>query len=171
VANRRFAQRSRKRVTSWHGGGVDIANIVTGTIQFQTIVSEATMETFPTPTIVRIRGSLSLLTDDSSTPGAFGFVNVGLIVVTAAALAASGVPAPLTDIGNDWIWWECFTFGASAADVIGEEITIDRKIVDSKAMRKVGLNEVLVLVAELNNSESVMVANLQGALRVLLKAP
>jgi len=96
---------------------------------------------------------------------------MGLIVVTAAAVAGAALPSPLSNTGNDWVWWDQFSVGASAADVIGEEITVHRKIVDSKAMRKIGLNEVLALVTELQTCEGTMVVNICGALRFLLKAP
>ncbi len=44
-------------------------------------------------------------------------------------------------------------------------------IVDSKAMRKIGNNEVVVFVTELVVCEGTMVANVCGHMRVLLKAP
>ena len=171
MANRRFATRVRKRVTSWHGAIVDMADFVVGTAQSLVLVTEATMEAFPTPTIVRLRGNLACTTDISSTPGGVGVLVVGAIVVTANAFAVPVVPSPATDIGSDFLWWNAFEVGASATDVIGEEITIHRMQVDSKAMRKVGLNELLVLVAQLVTCEGTMVVNLCGSLRVLLKAP
>jgi len=158
-------------VTSWHGAVVDIADLVVGTSQVLQIITEATMESFPTPTIVRSRGRLTATADISSTPGGVAVVAVGLIATTQAAIAASGVQSPLTDIGSDWLWYDSLTVGASAADVIGEEVTIDRISVDSKAMRKVGLNQALVLVAEMSTCEGTMVINLCGLIRVLLKAP
>ena len=171
MANRRFATRSRKRQTSWHGASVDVADLIVGTSQVAVIVTEATMETFPTPTIVRARGRLALTADVSSTPGGVASVAMGLITVTAAALAAPAVPSPLTDIGSDWLWYDSAQVGASAADVIGEEVTIHRIILDSKAMRKVGNNQALVLVVEQITCEGTMVTNLCGNIRILLKAP
>ena len=96
---------------------------------------------------------------------------MGIMVVTAAAVSGAAVPNPATNTGNDWLWWDVATVGAAAGDVIGEEITIDRLTVDSKAMRKIGLNEVVVLVADLQSCEGTLVVNVCGALRMLLKAP
>jgi len=170
VANRRQFSTARKRVTSWHGANIAISDLVTATPQFNTLVPEATMETFPTPTIVRIRGNIGVASDVSSTDSAFAHVSMGIIKVTAAALAGSAVPTPTADIGSDWIWWSNIIVAKWTATV--NEGSIWRNVmVDSKAMRKVGLNEALIFVAELINCGLTSQANLCGAIRVLLKAP
>ena len=171
MANRRFAPAARKRVMSWDGANVDVSDLVVGTAQFITILTEAILEQFPTPTLVRSRGRLTVLTDPSSALGGFGFVTMGMIVVIAAAAASGGVPNPATASGSDWLWWDSGFVGASATDVIGEEITVDWVQVDSKAMRKIGLNQLLVLVMDLQTCEGTMVANVCGSIRCLLKAP
>ncbi len=170
MANRRFAVQSRKRRVSWDGANISITNLVVGTAQFVTVLSEVILEGFPTPTFVRTRGKLAVVTDVSSIPGGFGVVTMGLIVATAAAVTGAALPNPATNTGNDWLWWDSAFIGASASDVIGEDITVDRLTVDSKAMRKIGLNQVLVLVADLQTCEGTMVANICGSLRILLKA-
>ena len=171
MANRRFVQASRKRHMTWEGVNVDFSDLVTGTAQFITAITQANIEQFPTPTLVRTRGSLMCVADPSSTPGGFANVTMGIMQVTAAAVTATGVPDPATSIGSDWLWWDVFHIGAAASDVIGEDITVHRKQVDSKAMRKLGNNMVLVLVASLLTCEGAMVANVCGAMRFLLKAP
>ena len=171
MANRRFVQRPRKRAMSWQGFSIDFADLVNGTAQAAAAIPENILENFPTPTLIRTRGGISVWTDPSSTPGGFGVLTVGLIFVTAAALAANGVPSPLADSGNDFFYWDTFHVGASATDVIGEDITVDRKVVDSKSMRKIGLNEVVALSAEWLTCEGTMVVNMCGVLRILMKAP
>ena len=174
MANRRFTQTSRKRVTSWHGQNITVLNLVAGTPQFFTLISESVLETFPTPTLVRTRGRIMATTDVSSTLSSRCIVTAGIIKVTAAALAGSAVPTPLADVGSDWLWWDVFTIGdpeAATFPEIGSTLSVDRISIDSKAMRKVGLNEVLIIVFELTTNEGVMVANLQGNIRMLLKAP
>ncbi len=169
MANRRFVSRAPKRRTFWDGAAVDMSDLVVGTAQFATIQTEALLENAPNPTIVRTRGKVAAFTDASATPGGFGIVHMGMILVTATAFAASAIPLPFSQIGNDWLWWDQAIIGADASDVIGSEITVDRVVVDSKAMRKVGLNQVLVFVAELQTCEGVMVANVCGSIRVLFK--
>jgi len=173
VANRRFPVATRKRRMSWEGGNVDIPDLVVATAKAVTVLTEAQLENFPTPTLVRSRGRINAYTDGSSTPASFGVVGLGLIVVTAsaAAVGVTAFPTPLTDLGSDWLWWDSVSVGSSTTDVIGETITVDRLSVDSKAMRKIGNNMVVLLVAELLTCEGVMVVNLCGSLRLLLKAP
>ena len=171
MANRRFAVRSRKRAVTWQGAQVDFADLVAGTAQFSTLITESQFEDFPTPTLIRTRGRLMVVADTSSTPGAFGDVTMGIMLVTAAAAAATGVPSPVSGASSDWLWWDVATFGAAAGDVIGEEITVDRIPIDSKAMRKVGNNMLLIFVAEMVACEGTLVANLCGRMRFLLKAP
>ena len=171
MANRRFVQSARKRIMSWRGVAIDLPDITVVTPLFSVVLSEAAIEEFPTPTLVRTRGGLSAWTDTSSSPGAFGSLVVGIMQVNSAAVTGTAVPAPITDIGTDWLYWDVFHVGAAAGDVIGEEITVDRKTVDSKAMRKLKNNSALILVAQLSTCEGTMVVNLCGAMRFLLKAP
>jgi len=173
MANRRFAPASRKRRMSWEGGNVDIADLTTVSPLAVTVLTEAQLENFPTPTLIRSRGRINAYTDPSATPGSFAVVGVGLIVVTAAAAAVgvTAIPTPLTELGSDWLWWDSLSVGSDAADVIGSTITVDRLSVDSKAMRKIGNNQVVLLVAEMLTCEGTMVVNLCGTLRFLLKAP
>ena len=173
MANRRFVTRSRKRVMSWQGQNIDTVNLTSGNPQFTTVISEAVLEQFPTPTLVRVRGRLLVLIDASSTSTNFGIVTMGMIVVTAAALAGSAVPSPLMDVGSDWLWWDVGTIGEGAPSTeTGRIFGVDRIAVDSKAMRKIGLNQVVIFVAELTPCDSgTIVANICGNLRFLLKAP
>ena len=172
MAARRQAFRSApKRRMSWEGANIDVSDLVVATPQFFTVITAALLENFPTPTITRIRGKLSAITDPSSTPGGIGRVNMGMILVTETALAASAIPLPATDVGNDWIWIDSAIVGSQADDQIGGAVTIDRLTVDSKAMRKVNNNTALVLVTQLTAIEGTVVVNVAGSLRFLLKAP
>ena len=171
MANRRFVQSARKRVMSWQGQSIDLPDVTVVTPLFAVVLFEAVIEEFPTPTLVRTRGALAAFTDPSSTPGSFGSVTMGIMQVNSAAVTGAAVPAPITDVGTDWLWWDVFTVGAAASDVIGEQITVDRKVVDSKAMRKLKNNSALILVAQLLTCEGTMVVNVCGGLRFLLKAP
>jgi len=98
-------------------------------------------------------------------------VNMGLILVTETALAASAIPLPGADVGNDWLWIDSAVVGSQADDQIGGAVTLERMVVDSKAMRKVNNNQALVLVLQLTACEGTIVVNVCGSLRFLLKAP
>ena len=172
MANRRFVSRAPKRRMSWEGAAIDASDLVVATPQRFTVMSEALLENFPTPTLVRTRGKLTITTDASSTPGSVGKVALGLIFVTGTALAAAAVPLPETDVGNDWLWIDSAVVGSQADDSIGGAITVERLVVDSKAMRKVANNTALVLVMQVTLTDgSAIVANVAGSLRFLLKAP
>ncbi len=174
MANRRFPVRSRKRVMMWEGTQIDLSDLVVATPQGVAVITEATLENFPAPTLIRSRGQLGVTLDASSAANALSFVTMGIIVMTRAALAAAAFPLPSTDIGSDWLWWDVATL---ANDAAGNDQGapggggVDRKIVDSKAMRKIGLNEAVVFIAELTACEGTTVANICGSIRFLLKAP
>ena len=174
MAGRRrgFVAAPRKRRTSWDGGSFDIADLTAGTPQFVTLLSESIIENFPSPTLVRTRGAYLTLADTTCTAGAFGLVTCGIFVATAAAVAAGGLPDPITDAGNDWLWWNVTSIGEETTSaLVGRTIAIDRQTIDSKAMRKIGLNQVLVFVAAIEACEGTVVANVCGRVRLLLMAP
>ena len=170
---RSFVRRGPRRVTSWEGAQIDIADLTVSANQFNDVVTEASFETSPNPTIVRIRGQIGVLTDSSSSSGAFGVVFMGMIVVTAKARSPGGVgalPDPRADVGSDWIWFHQAIVGEQVAnEVDNNDLSIERVIVDNKAMRKVGPNQVLVFIAGVITCEGTLVVNVCGGVRVLLK--
>ena len=101
-------------------------------------------------TIVRTRGIITIKPTTVGTSvsvlGAFG---VGLVSAEAFAAGVASVPEPYTD--SDWGGWmvlQPFAFRWEAATAVGEafaSVTID---IDSKAMRKVEPNSVMMFVAE-----------------------
>jgi len=174
MAGRRgsFSAPQRKRRMSWEAGAFNFADLTSGTAQFSTLVSEAILENFPTPTLVRTRGAYLTIADTTCTAGAFGLIACGIIKVTAAAIAASGIPDPITDPGNDWLWWNVSSIGEETTSaLVGRTVAVDRKDIDSKAMRKIGNNEALVVVAAIEACAGTVVANVCGRMRLLFKAP
>ncbi len=173
MANRRFVPQRVRRLTFWEGAGINLS-VTTGTTGFQTIVSEALLENSPNPTLVRIRGSiLVMLNSSAASPGACLAV-CGIKVVQAAALAASAPAAPFTDIGSDWIWWTTVAINLAAGGSAGSpnvdgQTVMQRIVIDSKAMRKIKGNEVLVFMAENVVVTSTQTFDVDGAMRVLFK--
>ena len=162
--------RSVRRPTFWEGGRINQA-VASGVSVSSVIVSEATLENSPNPTIVRSRGDLLVMITSGGAPASGQFTS-GLIVVTADALAAGAVPSPLQDIGSDWLWWSNrgmrTVSGGAASDEDGEA-GIVRIPIDSKAMRKVGLNQALILVSAMQPETATVGVHIVGAIRVLLK--
>ena len=173
MATRRFAPRRVRRPTFWEGGRFNLS-IPTASAVGTTLVPESTLENVPEPTLVRIRGSiLCTMLSAAAVPNAV-FLTLGIKLATATAVAASSFELPGTDIGSDWIWWQkvplVLITGGSVASPNGDGLTSNVRVdVDSKAMRKVKQNEVLILVAENQVSESTGTVGVDGGVRVLFK--
>ena len=164
MARSRF-QRVAKRRVSWEGGfGSSLAS---GAGSFvTTLVSEAILEARPAPTVVRCRGEFWA---KSQTSAINSRVTAGIIVVTAKALAAgvASLPSPLTDVGSDWLWWDTYDLAWQTGEPI--ESGAVRRLIDSKAMRKVGLNTVVVMVVEVTSISGTPSVDIAFGVRVLLK--
>jgi len=120
-------------------------------------------------TILRIRGQFVVkgtpdaVTDDD-------VVGLGLIVISEAAAVAGGasVPGPINDEGSPWIWHQYVPLVAGQAALLGQDIgSIVRVEIDSKAMRKLGINERLALVGELTTG-SYAAVSVTGGFRILV---
>ena len=122
-------------------------------------------------TLMRSRGQL-LVTGAPNAAGDAEIVGLGLIVVSAAALAVGGssVPGPILDQGADWLWHHYVPMnaeGATAESVSGYGFIGWQVIVDAKAMRRVPPDHAVALIGELDQGSF---ANVQvtGGIRFLL---
>jgi len=168
MARRQFQQRARKRVMSWQGSSFFFTNVTTAAAETAVVVSEAILENFPTPTLIRVRGRISVNYDVLTSAPSRGALVMGLIVIPATSISVP--PSPLTDIGSDWLWWDVapLNLTGSDSDETANNIVID---VDNKAMRKIGLNEIVSIVVHVVSFEGTSTINASGVLRFLLKAP
>ena len=121
-------------------------------------------------TVLRCRGQLLCFAiPDASTDSAV--LGLGLIVVTASALAVGGVsvPGPLEDQESDsWLWHQYIPFDAIAANAGIDRLgsLVARVDVDAKAMRKVPGDSAVVLMGQLNTSTMASV-QVTGGIRML----
>jgi len=171
LANRRFAPRAARRSTFWEGGNIGLASVATGTNVVATLIPEASLENVPNSTLIRIRGSV-LVAATTGSVGALAVATLGIKLSTAAAVAGATVEGPNVDIGSDWIWWTAV--GLSQQNTIAvptpDGLTLMHRVdIDSKAMRKVGLNQVLVFVAQNTVVAATLTYEVVGAARVLFK--
>ena len=119
-------------------------------------------------TFMRHRGNLYV----KATPDATGddtVVGLGLIVVSDNAAAAGGasVPGPINDPDAPWVWHQYVPLDAGTAGLTGDDIGSNvRVMIDSKAQRKVGINETMILVGELSLADFASV-RLSGGVRAL----
>ncbi len=171
MANRRFVQRAVRRPTFWEGNSVTHIN-TSGTTVFSTLVSEASLENTPNSTLIRLRGEVLVVLNTIGSVPAKGVFTMGIKFTTGAALAGASVEAPLTDIGSDWIWWNTMGLELESGTLENAQqgiAVVKRVEIDSKAMRKVGLNRVLVFVTQHTAILSTMTVDLNGAVRALFK--
>ncbi len=147
-ARRNFGAGSRhSRLTQWLGPAAqDYVNVASGGA---TLISSFQFEN--PATIVRTRGQVSVrlqaYTADLTVAGAFG---IGVVSQEAFAAGVASMPEPFTDSDwGGWFVWRTFAMRFEFDDATG--LTFPASVdfeVDSKAMRKIGTNEVLVFIAE-----------------------
>jgi len=171
MAQRRGFRRgsSVRRPSFWLGNSFQALPSIAGVATTaNTIVAEVDLEQAPNPTLVRVRGSwgFNIAGLDGS-----GVLTVGMMLVNAAALAAgvASLPTPFTEIGSDWLWWD--SVGIDNVGTVGDgTVLAGQRTIDSKAMRKVKNNTVLVLVTEISGiGAAAGIATISGVARVLFK--
>ncbi len=150
MARRRhgFSRNGRSaRLTQWIGPAAqDYVNVASGGA---TIIANLPFE--EPVTVMRNRGMVSVrlqaYTADLTIAGAFG---IGIVSAEAFAAGVASIPEPFND--GDWGGWfvwrsffQRFEFDSAVDSTFPAAMTLE---VDSKGMRKVGSNEVLVQVAE-----------------------
>jgi len=136
--------RSPGRLTQWvaiaNQGFLNVASA--GATLIQSFTPEEAL------TLVRHRGQLSIRpTVVSSTIDIVGAYGEAIVSTEAFAAGVGSMPEPFTDSDwGGWFLWQSFSFGfvATTADT---KISVELEV-DSKAMRKIGPNEVLVGIAE-----------------------
>jgi len=140
---------SRRKVT-WSSGPEGLVDIsATGSFVFPTGAAAVLNDM----TIVRTRGEL-LLTLSSASGAQLGFqYAAGICVVSenAAGVGATAIPAPLTDsFWDGWLWHREGNIQADATATLVNQLgcSVDRIQMDSKAMRKIHLTDVMVGVIE-----------------------
>ena len=119
-------------------------------------------------TIVRTRGMLDVrpqaFSADISVIGAVGF---GIVSDEAFAAGAAGVPGPWTNSDwSGWFVWQAFSYLYDMTTDVGR-LVLPSSQFDSKAMRKVGINETVVVVCE-SQADAV---NISIPFRMLVKLP
>ena len=163
--------RTTKRPTFWEGAQGDLS-LATGTVAFATVISEATLENVPSPTLVRIHGEVIGHVTVIGAAGAAGVLSMGIMPQSARSIAAGvgGMPTPGGNIGSPWIWHRqvCLDVPVDASDDAG--ITQNfRLVVDNKSMRKFELNQGCVIVFQNTALTSTFTVSITFAFRFLLK--
>jgi len=181
--NQRFSRGSGRdaprRLTAWSlgPGGDDLATMDSETISAdgEAVLGTGVLSTIPNVTIVRIRGYAQvLLTTAVAAQGGFNFAfGIGIVSADAFAIGVTAVPKPFTDA--DWPGWLWHHQGAiqsaNGALAVGDPTDNPVRIpIDTKAMRKLRLNEVCFGIVEQGEVGSA-IAQVKMGTRMLIKLP
>ncbi len=151
-SSHRAVVRAPKRKVTWVGpADQSYVSVASGGSTLLQSFDPAAGGPFPKPTIVRVRGEVSMRLDsyavDIAVVGAFGCCVVDNEAFTAGI---ASIPTPLTNSSWDgWFVWLPMHFSLEFGSAIGVQVPADRVwTIDSKAMRKVSNDQTIVWVAE-----------------------
>jgi len=143
---------SKRRQTAWVGSAdQSFVTVADGAKSInQSFAPDTSVPSMIRPTVVRVRGELAhnpqVYSADLDYAGAIGFC-----VVSSDAFAAGGasIPGPQSDPGwEGWFVWAGFSYHLEFSDATGLFSPTARQTIDSKAMRKIGSNETIVVMQE-----------------------
>jgi len=141
-------RQSLRRKTSWlEGPGTN--TLATFTVSTTTILGAGQVALEDGLTIARIRGLLttSLQTTANAGDGFHGAAGIGIVTADAFTVGVTAVPNPVDDIAwNGWLWFQFFQeFSVGLDEQAFTPKDYRHYPIDTKAMRKFGLNEVVFL--------------------------
>ena len=144
--------RGPRRTSGWFGGPSSGTDGSSQSIGSNSVVIMTTGAATATDglTLVRTRGELSLQISTASAigDGFFGAFGLCIVSVQAFAVGATAVPGPVGEENWDgWFYHSYFNVYANAANVTGDHAQVVTTV-DSKAMRKLQDNEVIIGVIE-----------------------
>ncbi len=98
-------------------------------------------------TFLRFRGEWGCTLDSGIAPGVGVSIAIGLIMVPEGT-GTTVLWSPATDADAPWIWWDtaCLIYEEQVTDVVASNTRDMRRVVDSKAMRKVRNSELQFVV-------------------------
>jgi len=150
MARKRFTRGSgSKRHGSWSSSTAQTAFVALGGSSI--LLSQVFVPFDAGETVIRTRGLFGWMSDQSTADEEqMGAIGIGVVTEQAATLGASAVPAPDTDAGWDgWLWHSYFASKFEFITGAGfDQQGMSRITIDSKAMRKVGDNERIVVVVQ-----------------------
>ena len=137
---------ANRRRTGWEvgPGGTGPTTVTANAVDVLGSGSEALQDGL---TLVRTRGFIEMLltaAGSASVTGFSGAIGIGIVTAPAFAIGITAMPAPLDEVDwEGWLWHQFFFLH------VGDPTAGDRDTnrlnfeVDSKAMRKIGTDEVI----------------------------
>ena len=175
---------SLRRKTDW---GVGPCTGTGGSAQAVTsagtlLATEGVSASIPGLTLVRTRGELLIYLSSVAAPedGFVGAMGIGVVTDEAFAAGVAAMPTPITDEGSDvWLYHTYFQViagglmsGAAAVDrtSLNPATAVFRRSIDSKAMRKVTVEDTLFATFEFAETGTATM-QLHLCTRMLFKLP
>ncbi len=161
--------RPAPRSNVWLGAGLVVTGVAASATVLLSSLNAAALALLPF-TIVRSRLSVFWGTDQAATSEFAQAVFSSQVVTAAAATAGIGsVPTPLTETDADFIIYRPMFSDLRLASAVGFDQTGGNQTfeVDSKAMRKLGIDDQLVFVIENRSPVGTQIA-IEGRMLVKL---
>ncbi len=120
-------------------------------------------------TLLRIRGEWQAYVDTTQAPGGATALTAGMILVPEGT-GTTVLWSPATDGDAPWIWWDAIhlAYEEMVTDVIAVQSALGaRRVIDSKAMRKVRNTELQIVFETTTLLASGVALNSAGSVRVL----
>jgi len=173
-SSRGFDRGSQRRLTFWNlgPGGDDIASMDAVVVaSSQSIIYGAGLSPLiPNLTIVRTRGYIEFGLNAATAVGD-GFqwaAGIAVVSLDSFTAGAASTPTPFDDI--QWPGWLWHAQGALKETIGGGADHVQRVVIDSKAMRKIRLNEVVALFMQFGETGTAQLEVTAGS-RMLVKLP
>ena len=174
------SNRGPKRLNAWALGPGFASQGSAAVLQLAASAAPAAVGSGVTPsipnlTVMRIRGTLlvSLTAANVQRSGFQMTFGIGIVTADAFVVGSTALPGPFEDSNwPGWLWLGGLDMrtGVGALAVGDPSINPARLEIESKAMRKFRLNEVLFMAVDTEESGTATV-DIRGSTRVLLKLP
>ena len=169
--------RAERRLTAWSlgPGGDDILfDPAAPSATSNGVFGSGVTPVIPQLTVVRIRGMFTALlkTADAANAGFTGAVGIGIVSADAFAIGITAIPKPFSDAEwPGWLWHQFFDLTASFALAANTTQPPSIRIpVETKAMRKLRLNEILFANFEVGETAAATL-RMTFVSRMLVKLP
>ena len=141
---------STKRLVTWIGPADQAFLAVAANTKVLLASFDAEAAFLNRPTIVRTRGAVdhapTVVSADVNYIGAFG---MAVVSDQAFGIGITAIPGPFSNADWDgWFVWRSFSYSYAFDSAISARSVQETMEIDSKAMRKVSVNETIVLVVE-----------------------
>ena len=163
MAHRRSGFQKKIDVVHWTYGSFSFLAQAAGTVAVNVFPAQHLPET-----LLRIRGEFLGYFDSGLTGGQLVGGSLGLILVPEGT-DTTVLWSPVSDGDAPWIWVDYFMLGyeETVTDVIAPQVAMSvRRVIDSKAMRKIRNTE-LQCVIEMTSVSSSAPVNVAGQIRGL----